>query len=372
VLGRPLGVFALLVAVVLTAQHPARAQGATVDGGTQGSASAEPSPPPEAKWRGSTFLAQQRVGLDTVGVGQDYQSRNPFYDIGLYLRPRFYLWERGAWSQSVRGQFVGSYEVTNSESTTDENEFLIEDSLLGLQTDYTFEKGSDHPTLVTLQLPRFSIPTSKASRNVGKILDLGLRLLVDHTVPLRKESRILPSGRVAVRAGYMYGFVKNTTPTADELNQVTMSVDGHLVENNQVSGAAFAQHMGVIRGIIGADIVRDLVNFAFEMGIDPARPYDLPPATVCTATGCYDPPPGDDPRRSVTTYLDAYVTGVLFDGVLEASLGYENITGQLDGNGQRRNPFYSPYAKLYLSLELYLDKLYGTLAAPSRRQVAAR
>jgi len=377
VFGRPLGALALLGAVVLTVPRSARAQAATADAGVSDNVAAEPAPPPEAKWRGTTFLLQQRVGLDTVGVGQDYQSRNPFYDIGVYLRPRFFLWERGPMSLSVRGQFLGSYEVTNSDSTTDKNEFLIEDSLLGLQTDYTFQKATDHPTLVTVQLPRLGLPTSKASRNVGKILDLGLRVLVDHTVPLRKDSRVLPTGRIAARLGYMYGFVSNTTPTNDDLQQVNQSVDGHLVDNGQVGGAAFAQHMGVIRGIIGADIVRDVVNFAFELGVDPALPYGLASDMVCnTPTGCFDPPPDQpgvsDQRLTVTSYLDAYVTGVLFDGILDVSLGYENITGQIGDDGQRRNPFYSPYAKLYLSLEAHLETLYGAFAGPRRRDVAAR
>ena len=65
----------------------------------------------------------------------------------------------------------------------------------------------------------------------------------------------------------------------------------------------------------------------------------------------------DPTRLAVSTYLDAYVDFLVFDHALKVEFGYENITGQLGVNGERRSFFWSPDAKLYLKLEFQPDFL---------------
>ena len=80
---------------------------------------------------------------------------------------------------------------------------------------------------------------------------------------------------------------------------------------------------------------------------------------VCNAlTGCTVPLDVNDPQRfGVSTYLDAYLDVLAFEHSLKVSVGYENITGQLGVNGERRSFFWSPDAKLYLKLEFQPDFL---------------
>jgi hypothetical protein len=221
-------------------------------------------------------------------------------------------------------------------------------------------------------LPRLVLPTSFASRRAGKIVDAGARVVVDHGVPLREHSKILPRGRLAARVGYSYQFVTGTVPDSDTLSRLRMTLDGKTARNSSLSGAAFADHSGVLRGIVGADLYSDWLSFELELGIDPAHKRELPPAVVTgLATGPYEARSGDDPRLIVVTYLDTSFTFTI-EETLRLAVGYENITGQLGDGGQRRNVFYSPDAKFYLAAELTLDKAYDALrGARSKKRVAA-
>jgi hypothetical protein len=320
----------------------------------------------------------QRVGAQTVGVGADYQSRNPFYEAALYARPRYYLWEREPSSLSLRAQVSGTYEITNSDFTTKRGEVLLEDSLLSLVPEHVFGAGDD-ATLVAISVPRLTLPTSYASRKSGKIVEAGVRAFVDQGVPLRSTSKVLPRGRVAARVGYAYGFVTGTVPTADTISRLRRDLDGHTVRNGQIGGAAFAEHIGVLHGILGAEIYADLLKLEVELGIDPAYKRKLPtPLVAGLDTGPYLARTGPNAERLVvSTYLDAKFA---FDvkHMLELGIGYENITGQMREDGQRRNAFYSPDAKFYLSAELILDKAYDAVAgssassASSARKAVAR
>ena len=59
-------------------------------------------------WHDSTAIWQQRANTQTLGIGGDYQSSDPYYDWVFYLRPRYYLWETDTSSLSLRGQLAGS------------------------------------------------------------------------------------------------------------------------------------------------------------------------------------------------------------------------------------------------------------------------
>jgi hypothetical protein len=305
-------------------------------------------------------------------VGADYQSRNPFYDAAVYFRPRYYLWEREPSSLSIRAQFTGTYEITNSDFTTKRGEVLLEDTTLSLIPEHVFGSG-DSSTLVAISVPRLTLPTSYASRQSGKIVEAGVRAFIDRGIPLRTTSKLLPRGRVAARLGYAYGFVTGTVPTADTLSRLRRDLDGHTVRNSQISGAAFADHYGVLRGIVGADIYANLLRFAFELGLDPAHKRKLPPPLVTGLdTGPYLARSVERPQRLVvSTYLD---TALIFNvkDMLDVAIGYENVTSQVREDGQRRNVLYSPDAKFYLAAELTLDKAYEAVSGSNARKAIAR
>jgi hypothetical protein len=364
VLGRPLTLALAFAGVLTGGVSVAEAQQATSpDAGVTPSGEA-PAPRP-VRWHGSTLVLNQRVGTQTVGVGSDYQSRNPFYDIGVYFRPRYYLWERAPSSLSLRAQFTGTYEATNSDSTTKRGEVLLEDTTLSLVPEHTFGPA-EQKTLVSVSVPRLTLPTSLASRRSGKIVEAGVRVFVDHSVPFRENSKVLPRGRIAARLGYAYQFVTGSVPSSDTVNRLRKDLDGHTAKNGQLGGAAFADHSGVLRGIIGAELYADLLSFEFELGIDPAHKRKLPrPLVTDLPLGPYDARSVADPQqRGAVTYLDTSIT-LSIEDMLQLALGYENVATQIGDDGERRTPFYSPDAKFYLAAELTLDKVYERVRGPS-------
>lgn len=309
-------------------------------------------------WHDSTAIWQQRVGTQTVGLGSDYQSRDPYYDWVFYLRPRYYFWEDDRSSFSVRGQLLGSIELTNSNTSTKQREFLLGDTLLALTPEHAFVKHGEYLTDLVLSLPRVVLPTSKAAYNSGKVAELGVRALFVQAFPLREGDAWLPRGYFALRAGYGYQFARSVVPELSTLNQLRMVIGNTVVSNDQLNGAALAEHIGVFHGILHADVFKDLVALESEFGLDPLVKFPLEAnARACIATGCTPVGSSTDKRYQPATYLDVYVDTFALDHALKVSFGYENITAQLGLDGERRNFFYSPDAKVYLRLEFQPDYL---------------
>jgi hypothetical protein len=371
VFGRPLTLGVLVTALMVGRAPAARAEETTSPDAGAAAIEEDAGAPKRVRWHDSTLLVYQRVTTVTVGVGADYQSRNPFYDVLLYFRPRYYLWEQAPSSLSLRAELIGSHEFTNSDGTTDRGEYLLEDSVLSLVPEHAFGSGDDR-TLVTVSIPRLVLPTSKASFRSGKIVELGARVLVDQGVPLRVNQDLLPRGRVGVRAGYAYQLATGTVPDSDTVSRLRMNLDGVLVRNGQLGGAAFSEHVGVLRGIVGADIYLDRLSFELELGVDPAYKRELAPAVVRNLqTGPFQGRSIADPQRFVVnTYLDASLTLSVKD-LLRIALGYENVTRQLGEDGQRRSVLYSPEAKFYLAAELTLDRAYESVTGRRRTKAVA-
>jgi hypothetical protein len=330
---------------------------------------AEPEP---LIWHDTTFLFQQRVTTQTLGVGRDYQSADPYYDWSFYLRPRLYLIEREKYSLSLRAQGLVTHELTNSNTTTDRGELTLEDTIVSIGPQFTPYDYDEYATNVSLGLPRVVLPTSKASRGVGKIVEVGVRALVEQDFPLRRGEALFPRGNVGLRGGYGYTFTNSNVPENEDLDQLRVDMNGHTVSNDQLSGAALADHVGLVHGIVGADILRDRLAFSLEAGLDFAHKYALAEGSeLMLDTGPVEVPADPNaPRLSVINYLDASVEFRVGQDLLSLILGYENITAQLAPDGQRRGLLWSPDAKFYLSVELRLDTLYTTVAAPSRKQTA--
>lgn len=347
----------LTALAVLTFSGSALAQGTADQAVT--SAQRKKKGEPRPAWHDSTAIWQQRATTQTLGVGGDFQSKDPYYDWVFYLRPRYYFWENYTSSFSVRGQLLGNIEFTNSDTTTQRRQFEIQDTIVALTPEHAFVKHGEYLTDLTLSLPRFVIPTSRAGYESGKILQVGLRALLVQAFPLREGSDWLARGYLGFRGGYDYQFARAIVPESSTLDRLRMDLEGHLVTNNQLAGAAMAEHSGVIHGIVHGDIYKDFIGLESEFGIDPAYKFALPAVNdVALLTGPAKPTDVANPTRyGVTTYLDIYADALAFDHALKVSLGYENITGQMGPNGERRGFFWSPDAKLYIKLEFQPDFL---------------
>jgi hypothetical protein len=364
------------VALLALAGH-ARGQAAPVDRGASPSAVTPAPSPKRVAWHDSTLLWSQRAATQTLGVGEDYQSRDPYYDWIFYARPRYYFWENETSSLSVRGQVWASIELTNSDSSTRRRELFLEDTLVSLTPEHAFVKDGEYLTDLTLSLPRVELPTSKASYQSGKIAQLGVRAYLLQAFPLRTNDAWLQRGHAALRLGYGYQFARAIVPERSTLNQLRMDLEGHSVSNDQISGAAFAEHAGVLHAVLGADLWRDVISIDSEFGIDPSYKFKLPPSSqVCILTGCIPPQDVSDPQRyQVATTFDVSLQVASWAGALKTSVGYENVTGQLGPDGERRGALWSPEAKFYLKIEaqpdLFIPKPASSRARRATHQVAS-
>ena len=74
--------------------EPGAAPGAAATRDARRAMGAEDAPQKRLPWRGSTLLFDQSVTTQTVGVGQDYQSRNDLYEWWFAFKPRYFLFEK--------------------------------------------------------------------------------------------------------------------------------------------------------------------------------------------------------------------------------------------------------------------------------------
>jgi hypothetical protein len=318
-------------------------------------------------WHDSTVIWQQRAGSQTVHVGSDYQSSDPYYDWLFYLRPRFYFWENERSSLSLRAQIWTVYEFTNSDVTTQKNELWFGDTLISLVPAHAFVKHGEYLTELELSLPRLVLPTSKSSWDSGEIAQLGVRAYLLQDFPLREGESFFARAHAGLRVGYSYQFARSIVPENPNLNQGVTDWEGVVVNTHQIAGAALAEHVGILHGVLGADIWRDIFSIEGEFGLDPSWKFRLPPTQpICGSvlTGCTVPAEPSDPQTyGVVTTFDLHVDFRAFNGALTTSVGYVNITLQNGPDGQHRNPLWSPDAKFYLGFEFQPDLLLEPPAA---------
>lgn len=339
-------------------------------------ADAPPTPAPRAgrpltaRFRETYLELEQSATTQTLGVGRDYQSENPTYDVSLVLRPRFYIVDAADEREtlSLRAVIAVVQELTDSDTTTRRNETLLTD--LELWAAYTKKLWVDGPytTELGLRLPWLTIPTSKASLNSGRILGLGTFASLSQTLPLLDdgdgwlEALILRFG-----AGYSYGFSRATVPTNPDFSRVRMDPEGESLPSDQLNGAALAQHTVLLR-FIGELYITDRLKLGSDLSVRPAWKYPLKETELCGVvdTGCVEPRGLEDStRHGVVTEYRAELEYQLADP-FALSFGYANLALQLGPDGQRRTPFYSPDARFVLTFRAHLDKLVApTPAAPS-------
>ena len=333
-------------------------------------------------WRGTSLTWEQTASAYTVGVGQDFQSRNPSYDMAFSLKPRYYVWDGEDQSVSVRGAIGAFREFTNSDTTTKRGEWSLDDATLTAAYVRTFHSDGDFSTDGSFRAPNLSFPTSKASANNGKILGLGASVGLGQTVPLLGSDRVaLQTFTLQGVAGYSHTITEATTKTNDELDRVRLTPDGVSQPSDQLSGAMRAKHAAsfTVTGELG---VTDKVAWANSFSWRPSWKYQPTEADLCAdnllPTGCATPESIDDPQNFavVTAFTSSVAVAVIPQMTVEA--GYTNLTLQNGPDGQHRNVFYSPDSRFFLSITGKLDKIYESVTpddsrsarTPAKRRVA--
>lgn len=365
--------------------RPASAETAT---GPQPGEGAEPRPrwsssnsaapgiwPTTRRWRNTFLYVENSVSTQTLGIGQNYQSRDPNYELTLGLRPRWYLAETDSYEVSLRADLGLAREFTNSDTTTKAGEWSATDFELASAFAFELRKSAGDSTALDIRLPRVTLPTSKVSYDSGKLLGVGVRALLAEDILLEgKQSAFFPNLEIALRADFGYQFTRSKVPTNASLERVRLDPDGRSVVSDQLGGATFAAESAVF-GALASLYVHQAVVWSTLLDIRPAWHYPVRhDVQVCgvVLTGCTTPTGPDNPQtRSALTLFETDWL-ISLSRVLGLSVGYVNLSTQLAPDGRRRSVFYSPDARFFAQLNIGLDQLYVGASEGAKASSGAR
>ncbi len=324
----------------------------------------------KSRWRLSRLSLDQSVTANTVGVGQDYQTYNPTYDWTLLLRPRYYFIDRDNWRYSVQATVGAAQELTNSDGTTGRRQLDAEDTLLALRYDRTLFRSGRTISAIGLALPELDLPTSRGSRNNGRIMGVGGALIPAQQIPLAKEGPFFTTFTVAGLARYQHYLTRSTVPTHDELTRPRTDLNGRLVISDQLGAPAFPEHEARF-GFNTELMIHERVALISDFQWRPTWSYGLDhEAEICDLlTGCAKIDSVDNPQtyQLITAFATEVEAQVMDE--LSVSVGYQNLANQIGPDGQRRNMFYSPNARFYLTLTAFLAEIFDKHAEPSRKNL---
>jgi hypothetical protein len=344
---------------------PAQGQSAPVEAPAADRASAEPDPPKLPPYHHSVFSWEHHVSAETVGVGDEPQTHNPTYTMGLSAEPRYYLRDDPGRLLSVR--LVGGLarEFTNSDSTTQRGEWAFEDTNLALVYAHRFLGPADtNGTLLELRPITLTLPTSKTSYDSGRYFAAGVLVGVNNIRPILND-KVLSTVRLAV--GYDRWFARATVPTSTSLNRVRLTPDGRSASGDQLAGSSLVRDQLTFSGRLRFEFGETVV-WTTDVAFAPAWKYNLQDdVQLCgvVATGCTEVDvSGDDNRYQVATQFATEVSISLVRS-LSLDFGYGNAGNQLGPDGRHRSIFYSPAAEFLISLSFQPHEL-----APTPKQTA--
>jgi len=363
----------------------------------QGDTGAKPAEPKKAKprpkklnWRNTSFVWDQTATGQTVGLGKDFQSRDPNYTMTFSLRPRYYIYDDSAadvstlgtaaaanaatkTTISVRGDIGLSREFTNSDATTKKGEWTATDAQLYLALVRQLYSKGDVSTIGVVDVPKLTFPSSKFSYDAGRYMELGTTVAAIQQLPLLgSKSDFLQILSLEAAASYSHWFTRATQATQPNLSYVRMNPQGIALPGDQLGGAAFAEHQADFT-IADELMITDRISWSNQFSWRPYWKYTFNNQANCVQiTGeCVTPSTVDNPTHySVVTLFDTELDVRVLDQ-LSIAAGYANVTPQIGPDGKRRNIFYSPDAVVYLTATAYLDQIYKTFTKPSASKQTA-
>ena len=335
--------------------------------GRTGAPGVEPTTLP---WHDTYMYWDHALSTTTLGVGKDYQSNNPVYEMTVGLRPRYYFLETQRLSISVRADMGVVSERTNSDTTTRRGEWSAADTELWGALSYKLRESKGELTELAIRIPRFTFPTSKISYDSGKLLGIGARVGVREDIELQgRDAALFPNIELIAKAEYGYLFSNSRVSTNGGLERIRLDADGRSVVSDQLSGATLARQSAAFGVAALAHVHRSLL-WTTSLELRPAWKYPVDhDVQVCgvVLTGCTQATGVQDPQtRSALTYFQTEFWLTMTD-VLGLTAGYANLTAQIGPDGRRRNVLYSPDARFYLTLSVGLDQLYSGLTHRDRQ-----
>jgi transcriptional regulator with GAF, ATPase, and Fis domain len=328
-------------------------------------------------WAGSSIFIDQSVNTETVGVGRDYQSRNPSVQTWASFRPRINLYGGGALfgnddpknRVNVNFRIDATKEYANDDGTKLYRETTLGDLWVNVVYSRVLVRRNGWNTLF-LGGPRALFPTSLASQGNGAYASVGGGGGLMQMIPLNRGSDWFSSLRLFGSMFYTHAFTRATTPTLDDdiaaqnprttasntgLGDITNQMTGRLLVNHQLlsvidTGLQITPNLGLTFDTI----------FIQRWNYKPTRiegeGIQIMNGRVSEADLASS---ANDPQNySLSIFLFTSVDYQLSDE-LNLSFNYYNFGNTIGPSGRRQNMFYAPEAARFsLTATIGLDALY--------------
>ena len=325
-----------------------------------------PATPKPLLWAGSVLFFDQSINSEAIGVGRDYQSRNPSYQLWFSIRPRINLITKPKDKLSLIGRLDATKELTNGDDTAEYRQTTLGDAWLNLTYSHVFVKRNGWSTTLSTG-PRLILPTSLASQGASVYLTAGGGAGILQTIPLNRGSEWFSSARLLGSAYYTHAFSNSTTAVNDAVfeGRPRYSTNPNISNiNNQLSGGLLAEHQVLSVLDTGIQITPKLgltVDTIFIQrwgykATDTSVMVQGQPVPVQSGVNNADPQ-----RYRLSVYFLASVDYQLTDE-LNLSLNYYNFANTIGPSGTRQSMFYTPDgARFSFTVTVGLDDLYDRI-----------
>jgi hypothetical protein len=358
----------------------------TVSWGAAPSADTTAAAAPEKKFNRFTFTRftwGNSVSLQSVGLGESFQSPAPSYTQSFSLNLRYYYLALPRDKAYVNVSGEVDVELTDSPntSTTYVRQPLLNDILIGTSYGHTVYESANKETKITPGVGlSFALPTSLASQSTGKYLTLGVTANLVGSIGLAgSKSDWFPDGLAFVSAGYSHLFSRcylscNGGAPAQFPRQLAGNTAGDVASvqsfSDQLSAASLAIDKVTFNFTYYLSLYKDL-TFGNTWAIQAPFKHAFSSTTVGTLTGAAPIAASYPGEINPVTTFDVSFSYVLFN-TARIDLGYQNITPELlDNNGQRNNVFYSiGGSAFYGNASLYIDNLIDKAMNPPDKKTA--
>ena len=334
-------------------------------------------------WRGSTFTWNQAGSTTVFGVGRDnIGSEAEYYGWDFAFAPNYYILDLEKDKLRAFAEIGWTTELTNSDTTNDYRDTLFKDMQLGLGYSRTILEsgGSDKGEYQTSGsvTGRFILPTSSASYEQGRYLTTSLALGAKQKVKLMgSKAAGLQNVTVGVTGTWAHLFSENYEATFSEVNVPRRPNASGSINNEGGAITSFEQNRLVASLLLDLNLIENL-SLATNFRVVGRFKHEYTEDDLCVdgvqGVECAkvqgDP---DAPLYHPYTTFDVSLTYGIFD-VVDLTLGYNNDTGAIGENGERRNIFYSADGQFYLDIVANLDEIYtkvrGAVSSPKKTETA--
>ena len=321
--------------------------------------------PKKLPWHGSTLLFDQSTTTQTVGIGKDYNSSNPMYELWFSLRPRYYFidTERDTLNLNLRMDLI--QELTNSDSSTYRNEANFGNIWVNLGYGHAFIKNPEKALALTVSTgPRWIIPTDKYSYMAGGRGSLGWTLGASGSLPLAgAKATWFPSLGLSASGAYSYSLNRTTTGENTDFQRTRQDSGGRPLISSQISSGARVEHQGLVVAGANLSVTEKLsVGLTYIWILQWTYKFNHTNNAVNTASGPV--PAANIPDPVNFRVLPWFLTSVDYDLLPEVALGvgYYNLSNQIGEDGVRRSPLWSPEARVFFDVTANLDEIYNTVS----------